>query len=129
VSRREKWDVQVYEAHVVSGAIEQEAEELNRDEKLRMGVAALIGWLKQARVGEAHPEAEPELAEPNPAGNGGRDLRYRAVSDVVLIFGLMRAPPRLVVLRLARAASTYPHAEDCTLAERRFEEHWLKVGA
>jgi hypothetical protein len=126
VSRGEKWTVHVYQEHIVNGPIAQEADELNQDENLGIGVASLIGWLKQAREGDAYPEAEAFLA-----GQNDTNLRYRSESDVVLIFGLMRPPARLVVLRFARGASAYPKVTDGALAAQRFEEHkkWMAGGA
>jgi hypothetical protein len=112
------WDVQVYGSSQSGDLIEREAREINRNEDMQFHMAWIVRWLKKVRAGETSPEDEPNIPGPN-----SRKLRYRCEGSVVLIFGLVDQPPRLVILRIAQGASAYPRTEDCIEAERRWDEH------
>jgi len=92
--------------------VENEALAFLDDAETRFDAAKLVGWLHAVAKGMVPPQREPE------SGIGGWTCRYRTDGQIVVIFCEV-GPARLLVVRFARAASTFPTTGDLNLAARR----------
>ena len=113
------WRVEAYEHPALQGAVDVQAEllrlENDADPNVAVGAARLMGWLRAVHNGNGTPECEPDTPRVE-----GCTLKYRCNKGALVIFSIHH-PPRLVVLKFSRAASSYPTVADCSDAVARWK--------